>query len=222
MFQKDAPILSYCQKTLNSYCFSSLASAFASNKHFKAANSVSICIKESLKSEVANLIDFANEIMLNPKRNKGEARVYYILIKYKKIGDYKSLEDISANFTLVQLMDSIGNVNHAISVVGSWIFDSNYERALVLNKASLDMICAPSIVEEQAAKFENFYYAVRYIFNEENWRKDSSYISPQTQSGSFLLPYERLKVMMWICLPIHIQSTNFNPKNDEIKLLWYK
>ena len=53
-------------------------------------------------------------------------------------------------------MDSLGNVNHAIRVVGSWIFDSNYERALVLNKASLDMICAPSVGEEQAAIFENF------------------------------------------------------------------
>ena len=88
-------------------------------------------------------------------------------MKYKKMVEYKFLEDINANVTLVKLMDSLGNVNHAISVVGSWIFDSNYERALVLNKASLHMICAPSVGEEQAAKFENVYYAVRYIFNEE-------------------------------------------------------
>ena len=63
-------------------------------------------------------------------------------------------------------MDSLGNVNHDISVVGSWIFDSNYERALVLNNASLDMICAPSVGEEQTARFDKFYYAVRYILNE--------------------------------------------------------
>ena len=55
-------------------------------------------------------------------------------------------------------------MNHAISVVGSWIFDSNYERALVLNKSSLDMICAPSVGEEQDAMFEKVYYAVRYIY----------------------------------------------------------
>ena len=48
------------------------------------------------------------------------------------MGDYENLEKISANVTLVQLMDSLGNVNHAISVVGSWIFESNYERALSL------------------------------------------------------------------------------------------
>ena len=61
------------------------------------------------------------------------------------------MEDISANVTLVQLVDSIGNENHTISVVGNWMFDSNYERALVLNKVSLEMICAPSVGEEQNA-----------------------------------------------------------------------
>ena len=63
-------------------------------------------------------------------------------------------------------MDSLGNVNHDISVFGSWIFDSNYEKALVLNMASLDMICASSIGEEQAACFEKVYYAVRFISKE--------------------------------------------------------
>ena len=68
-------------------------------------------------------------------------------------------------------MDSLGNMNHAISVSGSWIFDSNYIRSLVLNKESLDMICAPSIGEEQAAIFEKVYYAVRYILNEAKLKK---------------------------------------------------
>ena len=78
------------------------------------------------------------------------------------------MEDISANVTLVQLINSIVNVNHAISVVGSWIFDSNYEIALVLDKASLDMICAPSAIEEQNDIFEKVYYAVRYILMKQN------------------------------------------------------
>ena len=42
-------------------------------------------------------------------------------------------------------MNYIGNVNNAISVVGHWIFDSNYEKALVLKIESLDMVCAPSV-----------------------------------------------------------------------------
>ena len=94
-FQNNVPILKYCQKTLNSSCFSSLASAFASINQFNAANAISILIEESLKSEVGNCIDFANDILKNKKRNVGESRVHYNLIKYKKMGAYKILEDIS-------------------------------------------------------------------------------------------------------------------------------
>ena len=57
------------------------------------------------------------------KKIKGEPRVYYSLRKYKKMGSYDILTDISEHVTLVQLMDSLGNLNHDISVVGYWIFD---------------------------------------------------------------------------------------------------
>ena len=81
-----------------------------------------------MKSEVGNRIYFANDILKNKKRNVGEARVNYNLIKYNNIREYKSLENISENVTLVQLMDSLVNVNCDISVVGNWIFESNYEK----------------------------------------------------------------------------------------------
>ena len=67
----------YRQKSLNSWCFSSLASAFASIKQFKAAHSISLLINESLTSEVGNRIHFASEIMQNRKRNKGEQKLHY-------------------------------------------------------------------------------------------------------------------------------------------------
>ena len=49
---------------------------------------------------------------------KGEPKVYYILVKYKNKGSCHILKDISEHITLVQSMDSLGNVNRAISVVG--------------------------------------------------------------------------------------------------------
>ena len=85
-----------------------------------------------------------------------ETKVHYKLIKYKKKGLDKILEDIS---------------EHNISVVGYWIFDPNYEKSLVLNRASLEIICAPSIGEEQAAKFELVFTAVRYIHSESQLKK---------------------------------------------------
>ena len=55
-------------------------------------------------------------------------------MKYKKKVSYDILTDISENFTLVHLMNSLGNVNRAISVNGYWIFDANYTKSLVLNR----------------------------------------------------------------------------------------
>ena len=46
-------------------------------------------IKESLKSEVGNRIEYANDILKNKRRNVGEVRVNYNLIKYKKMSEYK-------------------------------------------------------------------------------------------------------------------------------------
>ena len=57
-------------------------------------------------------------------------------------------------------MNSLGNVNHAISVFEYWIFYSNYKRALVLNRESLDMICALSIGKEEVAEFETIFTAM--------------------------------------------------------------
>ena len=127
-FHNDSPILKYCNESLNSRCFSILASSFDRIKKIKAANAISLRIEESLKKELVNCIDFKNAILKNEERMKGEPKVHYSLVKYKKKGYYDILKDISEHFTLVKLMDSLGNVNHAISVFGYWIFDSNYKK----------------------------------------------------------------------------------------------
>ena len=92
-------------------------------------------------------------------------------MKYKQKGSYDILKDIIENVTLVQLMDSLVNVNRAISVLGYLIFDSNYKKALFLNRSPLDMICAPSVGEEQAANFETAFAVVRYIRSDAQLKK---------------------------------------------------
>ena len=83
MFQNDAQIFKYCQKSLNGCCLSSLASVFASINHSNTANDISLRIEKSLESEVVNRIGFANDILKNEKRYKVETKVHYSLIKYK-------------------------------------------------------------------------------------------------------------------------------------------
>ena len=57
--------------------------------------------------------------------------VFIITLGNKKF-QFEILHEISEHFTLVQLMDSVGNVIHAVIIVGYWIFDSNYKKAFPL------------------------------------------------------------------------------------------
>ena len=44
---------------------------------------------------------------------------------WNKSGLFDILNDICEYVTLVQLMDKFGNVSHAVSISGTWIFDLN-------------------------------------------------------------------------------------------------
>ena len=78
--------------------------------------------------------------MKNRRKIKGEQNLQYNLTIQTKNYDFDILNGISEDVTLVQLMDSLGNVNHATSVVGYWIFDSNYKKSLFLTQEKLDII----------------------------------------------------------------------------------
>ena len=69
-------------------------------------------------------------------------------------------------------MDSLGNVNHAISVVGYWLFDYNYKKALCLTQESLNIIRSTSIGEELVAMFQSIFYAVRYSWAPGNLKEE--------------------------------------------------
>ena len=68
--------------------------------------------------------------MKNRRKIKCEQNIKYNLTIWKKNDGFDILNDISEDVTLVQLMDSLGNVNHDISIVGYWIFDSKYKKVL--------------------------------------------------------------------------------------------
>ena len=83
----------------------------------------------------------------------------------EKQGSFDILHEISENITLLQLMDSVGTVNHAVIIVGYWIFESNYKKELPLTLDSLNLICFTLEVEGMFDMFEKVFRAVRYINN---------------------------------------------------------
>ena len=102
--------------------------------------------------------------MTNRRKIKYEQNLQYNLTIWKKNDAFDILHVMSEDVNFVQLMDSLGNVNHAISIVGYWIFDSNYEKAICLTQETLDLICYPFIGEELVSVFQSVFYAVRYIW----------------------------------------------------------
>ena len=142
-FPTEAPLIKYHQKSSNSFCLSSLASAFHCIGDNRSVTDLVNKIEESLtiQTEISNSrIHFANYIMKNRRKLKCEQNLQYNLTIWKKNDDFDILNYISEDVTLVQLMDSLGNVNNAISIVGYWIFDSNYNKSLFLTQESLDII----------------------------------------------------------------------------------
>ena len=85
----------------------------------KFANAISKRIEDSLISKFGfrNCIDIENAVMKNQKIDKCEQILYYNLKKYKQKGYFDILNNTSENVTLLNLMDYLGNVNYAISVV---------------------------------------------------------------------------------------------------------
>ena len=67
------------------------------------------------------MIHFSNYIMKNKRRIKGEQDLQYNLTIWKKNDDFYILNEISEYVTLIQLMESLENVNRDISIVGHWI-----------------------------------------------------------------------------------------------------
>ena len=79
--------------------------------------------------------------LLQKKQGKIEQNIHYKLGQWRKMGTFDILNNISEYVTLVQLIDSLGNINHAVGVFENLIFDSNDEKYLPSNIDSLNLIC---------------------------------------------------------------------------------
>ena len=77
--------------------------------------------------------------MSNKIKRKGEHNLRYNLTIWCKNDAFDILNYLSENVTLVQLMGSLGNVNHDIIILGHWIFDSNYKKEFCFTQVSIDL-----------------------------------------------------------------------------------
>ena len=78
--------------------------------------------------------------MTNRRKIKGEQNLRYNMKIWNKNDYFDILQNISEYVTLVRSMDSPRNVDHDISILGYWIFDSNYNKSRFLTQESLNLI----------------------------------------------------------------------------------
>ena len=62
------------------------------------------------------------------KINKTKQIIVYKIDNCKVKGKFEIINDINENFTLINLVDAVVNINHSVSIVGNWIFDYNYKK----------------------------------------------------------------------------------------------
>ena len=95
----------------------------------------------------------------------GEQHLHYNIKKWKGQGIFNIHHEISENVVLVQFIDSVGNVNHEVSLVHYYIFEFNNKNELPLKIYSLNFVCSSFVGEGLNVRFETVFYAFRYINN---------------------------------------------------------
>ena len=78
---------------------------------------------------------------LDHVREKGKPQCKLLCKLLKEEYVYDTLLSISPHKTLIQLKDFLGGIHHCVTVVGKWIFDSNFTFALPLKKDNLYHCC---------------------------------------------------------------------------------
>ena len=100
----------------------------------------------------------------------GEQNLHYNIKNGKKQDTFDILHDISDFFTLLQLMDIVGNVKKAVSIVEYWIFESNYQNELPLKIYSSNLLCSISVGEGLFSMFETVFMQSNTSATEEKYR----------------------------------------------------
>ena len=88
-------------------------------------------------------IAFALDVLQSKKnvQKPNEPRLRLGVQGVKNIASMNLFSDFYNGARIVQLEDILGNQSHCITIVGRWIFDSNFERALPLCIESFHMCC---------------------------------------------------------------------------------
>jgi hypothetical protein len=89
-----------------------------------------------------------------------ECSCHWLVPHRLKKATFNIFRDVSEYPTVLQLEATDGGTQHAVTVVGGLVFDSNCERALPLSLETLDYCCS---TDEKAGFYHGIYHGYRFI-----------------------------------------------------------
>jgi hypothetical protein len=159
------PIVKYRQQGQYSCLFSSLASAlyyFGLHKSaLHMAEHATIYVSNSYKG-----LDVWPALLREMKKCCKKLQPQ----KIQSLSSYNIFENISDYPRVLQLQDKDGNTQHAVTIVGNYIFDANCARALDLTRENLDYCCSTDAI---ASTFLGVFYGYLFVCKRDIHTKES-------------------------------------------------
>jgi len=155
------PVVKYTQSGSDSCTFTSLASALfyiGCVEEAEQLDKFRAYFLENLFAENAHRI---MECIINHMMNEACFANLRRKFVWKRLGSEHNLcqaEIPIGEIRWINMWDSAGGVNHAISVVDNWIFEGNLSNALEFNKDNLDECCEPFLFDSVR---KGYHFVVR-------------------------------------------------------------
>ena len=149
----DAPPIHYMQKEGHKTC---LVDSFASALHYLGIKQIASELFQA-KKKIIDKPDTWDRFQACLESKAPLALKCNLL----SMSDWKLTDLKETDLVAASLRGSDGKIDHAITIYGSWIFDSNFTHAMPLNQDSLDLCCSS---DTSPAKFVCVEEARSYPF----------------------------------------------------------
>jgi len=153
MLKEHYPTVRYLQGKEQTCLFSSFASALAYLHLDKPAEAIAEKAPEYAATSLKATRSWVALVNLMKQHCRWLQHVNI------KTSQFDILHNISKYPTVVALEATDGGTQHAITVVGKLVFDSNCQKALPLNKATLDYCCSS---DESKSTFMRVLKGIRF------------------------------------------------------------
>jgi hypothetical protein len=145
-YLENAPDVNFCNMSTDKSTRRCVLDSTASGLKYLGLDCLAWLLASSKdKTEkILNPLEYVRKVF-QEEMNTSEGRNFeYVLLGYQKMKRWDPLESSKEYMLCVcGIQSSDGKTDHAVCIVGNWIFDSNFKKALSLNMESLNL-CSSS------------------------------------------------------------------------------